>query len=150
MILENFSQPKSHTQRRRDEKNSQRFSMRHLCVFAALHDFFFLAIAVVMSACVQEQPAKLRLTNLAHLNSLYEEIKIDGQSMAIVHIYSEYPDYKWVDAGNEGIACVDDAARAAAVYLRHFEVTGDTASLRHGRRLIDFCRYMQAEDGLFY
>jgi hypothetical protein len=59
-------------------------------------------------------------------------------------------DYKWVDAGNEGIACVDDAARAAVVYLRHFEITGDTTSLRRGRKLIDFCRYMQAEDGLFH
>ena len=93
---------------------------------------------------------KLRLTNLAHLNSLYEEIKIAGQPMAIIHIYSEYPDYKWVDAGNEGIACVDDAARAAVVYLRHFEVTGDTASLHRARRLIDFCRHLQADDGQFY
>ncbi|NUM78481.1 hypothetical protein HUU40_29325, partial [candidate division KSB1 bacterium] len=93
---------------------------------------------------------KLRLTNLSHLNSLYEEIKIGGQPMAIIHIYSEYPDYKWVDDSDEGIACVDDAARAAVVYLRHFEVTGDTTSLGRARKLIDFCRYLQAEDGLFY
>lgn len=111
---------------------------------------YLLALVLAMTACAQKQPMKLRLTNLSHLNSLYEEININGQPMAIIHIYSEYPDYKWVDAGNEGIACVDDAARAAVVYLRHFEVTGDTASLRRGRRLIDFCRFMQAEDGLFY
>jgi Glycosyl hydrolase family 9 len=111
---------------------------------------FLLALTIAVSACAQKQSVKLRLTNLAHLNSLYEEIKIDGQPMAIIHIYSEYPDYKWVDASNEGVACLDDAARAAVVYLRHSEVTGDTTSLRRGRRLIDFCRHMQAEDGLFY
>lgn len=109
----------------------------------------WLALAL-LSACMQKQTIELRLTNLAHLNHLYEEVTIGGRPMAIVHIYSEYPDYKWVDAGNEGIACVDDAARAAVVYLRHFEITGDNSSLRRARRLIDFCRYMQAEDGLFY
>jgi len=111
---------------------------------------FLLAMTVVFCACAQKQPMKLRLTNLSHLNSLYEEIKIGGQPMAIIHIYSEYPDYKWVDDSDEGIACVDDAARAAVVYLRHFEVTGDTTSLGRARKLIDFCRYLQAEDGLFY
>ncbi len=116
----------------------------------ALRKVFCLALAVIISACAQEQPLSLRLTNLSHLNFLYEEIKIAGQPMAIIHIYSEYPDYKWVDASNEGIACVDDAARAAVVYLRHFEVTGDTSSLRRARRLIDFCRHLQAEDGQFY
>jgi len=88
--------------------------------------------------------------NFAHLNHLYEELTIDGHPMAIVHIYAEYPDYRWVEAKGEGIACVDDAARAAVVYLRHFEITGDTMSLRRGRLLIEFCRYMQAEDGQFY
>lgn len=91
-----------------------------------------------------------RLFNLAHLNQLYEEVVIDGKEMAIVHVYSEYPDYRWVDASNEGIACVDDAARAAVVYLRHFEIRADQTSLQRARKLLDFCRYMQAEDGQFY
>ena len=51
--------------------------------------------------------------NLAHLNFLVEDIEIAGQPMAITHIYSEYPHYEWVDASGEGIAAVDDAARAA-------------------------------------
>ncbi|MGH7601854.1 MAG: hypothetical protein ACREOI_36290, partial [bacterium] len=109
-----------------------------------------IVFLTLQCAFAQSERVHLRLTNLAHLNHLYEEVTIDGQLMAIIHIYSEYPDYKWVDAGNEGIACVDDAARAAVVYLRHFEVTGDTSSLRRARRLIDFCRYLQADDGQFY
>ncbi|MCH7756119.1 hypothetical protein IH970_13495, partial [candidate division KSB1 bacterium] len=95
-------------------------------------------------------PADLKLVNLAHLNHLYENVVIDGKEMGIIHIYSEYPDYAWVDAHNEGIACVDDVARATVVYLRHFEITGDTTSLKRARKLLDFCLYMQAEDGQFY
>ncbi|MGH7495132.1 MAG: hypothetical protein ACREOO_22400 [bacterium] len=101
-------------------------------------------------ASAQSQKTELRLTNLAHLNHLYEEITLAGKAVAIVHIYCEYPDYQWVGDADEGIACVDDAARAAVVYLRHYEVTGDSSSLRRSRRLLDFCRQMQAEEGLFY
>ena len=53
--------------------------------------------------------------NLTHLNFLVEDVDIAGQPMAITHIYSEYPRYEWVDASGEGIAAVDDAARAAWV-----------------------------------
>ena len=88
--------------------------------------------------------------NLAHLNFLVEDVDIAGQTMAITHIYSEYPRYEWVDASGEGIAAVDDAARAALVYLRDYESTGDAASLDKARRLLNFILYMQAEDGQFY
>ena len=88
--------------------------------------------------------------NLAHLNFLVEDVDIAGQPMAITHIYSEYPHYEWVDASGEGIAAVDDAARAALVYLTDYESTGDPASLDKARRLLNFLLYMQAEDGQFY
>ncbi|MDZ7303979.1 MAG: hypothetical protein ONB44_17790 [candidate division KSB1 bacterium] len=122
---------------------ARKWKIRHALLASAL-------LSVIMYACDQQRSLELRLTNLAHLNHLYEEVTIDAQPMAIIHIYSEYPEYKWVDASHEGIACVDDAARAAVVYLRHFEITGDTMSLHRGRQLLEFCRYMQAEDGLFY
>ena len=96
------------------------------------------------------EPVDLKLVNLAHLNHLYEDVVIGGKEMGIIHIYAEYPDYAWVDAHNEGIACVDDVGRATVVYLRHFEITGDTTSLKRARKLLDFCLYMQAEDGQFY
>src|SRR5215217_4083405 len=88
--------------------------------------------------------------NLAHLNFLVEDVDIAGQPMAITHIYSEYPNYEWVDASGEGIAAVDDAARAALVYLTDYESTSDPASLDKARRLLNFVLYMQAEDGQFY
>ncbi|MCH8126790.1 hypothetical protein IIC38_12630 [candidate division KSB1 bacterium] len=110
----------------------------------------YVACSILYLSCSNPNKSIVSLSNLAHLNRLYEEITIDGHEIAIVHIYSEYPDYGWVDAGDEGIACVDDAARAAVVYLRHFEFTGDTTSLQRGRKLIDFCRFMQDDDGQFY
>jgi hypothetical protein len=88
--------------------------------------------------------------NLAHLNFLVEDVDIAGQPMAITHIYSEYPHYEWVDASGEGIAAVDDAARAALVYLDDYEHTHDPASLDKARRLLNFVMYMQADDGQFY
>ncbi len=118
-----------------------------------IKSFFQLFLLTLLVGCQEQIPrqkVELKLVNLAHLNSLYEEVVIEDREMAIIHIYSEYPDYNWVDANNEGIACVDDAARAAVVYLRHFEITDDSASLNRGRKLLEFCRFMQDEDGQFY
>jgi hypothetical protein len=78
---------------------------------------------------------------------------VGNDSVAIVHVYANYPDYAWVDAkesGPEGIACVDDAARAAVVLLRDFELHGRTGSLDRARPLLKFVLAMQAEDGEFY
>ncbi|MEH7504704.1 hypothetical protein V7152_22245 [Neobacillus drentensis] len=88
--------------------------------------------------------------NLDHLDFLNEEVTIDGKEMLITHIYSEFPDYKWVDASGEGIACVDDVARAAIVYLNHYEQTGNKESLDKAKKALNFVMHMQAADGEFY
>jgi len=85
--------------------------------------------------------------NLAHLDYLGEDL---AGGIRIVHIYSEAPDYLYVGDADEGIACVDDVARAAVVYLRHFELTGDRASLEMGKALVRFVMHMQSDAGLFY
>jgi hypothetical protein len=90
------------------------------------------------------------LFNTAHLDHLGEDVVLGDSTLRIVHIYSEEPDYDWVGDADEGIACVDDAARAAVVYLRHAELTGDGSSLQKARALIRFVMYMQSEDGLFF
>lgn len=105
--------------------------------------FALLAVRVVSA---QETP----LVNLDHLKSLTESVTIAGQDMAIVHIYSEYPVYKWVDDADEGLSAVDDVARAAVVYLWEYERTGDEALLALARRCLNFVMYMQADDGEFY
>lgn len=91
-----------------------------------------------------------QLVNLDHLNHLQDEVVLGGRKMAVTRIYSEYPDYGWVDAGEEGIGCVDDTARAAVVYLTDFERTGDRKSLERARKALNFVLHMQAEDGEFY
>lgn len=57
------------------------------------------------------------VVNPAHLDFLVEPVEIAGRRMAIVHIYSEAPAYRWVDASGEGITALDDIARAVLVYL---------------------------------
>ncbi len=114
--------------------------------------WLWLLLLPALAGCYadREQDRQPVWTNLAHLNHLLEEITMQGEPAAIVHIYSEAPDYRWVGDADEGIACVDDAARAAVVYMRHFEVFGAPESLRRARLLLRFILRMQAENGLFY
>ena len=88
--------------------------------------------------------------NKAHLDYLYEEIQIDGKEMAVIHIYSNYPDYAYVGDGDEGIACIDDAARAAIFYLEYYKAYNDSTSLNKFNMLVEFVLNMQAENGFFY
>ena len=56
------------------------------------------------------------------------------------HSYlQQVPQYEWVDASGEGIAALDDAARAAVVYLTDYERTGDTGFARQGQAPAQFC-----------
>lgn len=98
----------------------------------------------------QEQQNTGSVINTAHLDSIYEEITIADQSIAIIHIYSEYPDYKWVGDADEGIACVDDAARAVVFYLEHYKLYGNESSLIKAKKLLRFVLHMQANNDFFY
>ncbi len=90
------------------------------------------------------------IVNKSHLDYLYKNIVVDGKEMAIIHIYSNAPDYKYVGDDDEGYACVDDAARAAIFYLEYFKAYDDTSSLIKYYNLVEFLLYMQAENGYFY
>jgi len=88
--------------------------------------------------------------NLNHINYLVEKVVIEGDTVGIIHIYSEYPDYRYVSAPGEGISCVDDAARASIAYLMHYEKNRDEHSLNQAKLLLKFILKMQADDGGFY
>ncbi|MBU2574370.1 MAG: hypothetical protein KKH28_09875 [Elusimicrobia bacterium] len=104
------------------------------------------------------QTALKELVNLDHLNWL-TRMK-DG--LGAVSVYAERDtgtgEYSHVfakGAGNkgkelEGVACVDDVARAAALVLKYFRLTGDEAVLPRARAYLEFVLYMQASDGTFY
>jgi len=88
--------------------------------------------------------------NAGHLDHLFEEIELNGEAVGIIHIYCEYPDYEWLGDDDEGIACVDDASRAAVFYLRNYKYTGYEASLGKAKLLLKFLINMQADNGYFY
>ena len=90
------------------------------------------------------------IINLDHLDHLYQEINLNNQRMAIVHIYAEYPHYDWKDAPGEGMACIDDVSRAAVFYMKHYKYTQQPSNLQKAKRLLNFILYMQAPNGLFY
>lgn len=108
-----------------------------------------LFMLVVLCACVDGN-ASQKLVNTSHLDHLYEEISVDGNKLGIIHIYCEYPDYKWVSDSDEGIACVDDATRAAIFYMNYSRKFNDSPSQHKAARLIEFVLHMQAENGFFY
>ncbi len=120
-----------------------------------MNKFYPMIFILLLSfiSCTPSAEHRESLVNFDHLLHLTEEIDFQGEIVHIVHIYSEYPDYEWVDAadsGPEGITCVDDVGRAVAVYLRHYELTGDRTSLERSRPLLKFILNMQTEDGQFY
>lgn len=89
------------------------------------------------------------IVNTSHLDHLYELINVNGNNLGIIHIYSEYPDYKWIGDEDEGITCIDDVARAAVFYLEHYKLYHNKASYKKAKSLIRFVLYMQAENGFF-
>jgi DUF1680 family protein len=88
--------------------------------------------------------------NTAHLNSLYEECNTGQRKIGIIHIYSGYPNYRWSDDDQEGIACLDDAARALVFSIHHYLLARDKSSLAKIKPLTEFLLYMQSPKGLFY
>lgn len=108
----------------------------------------FASLIVLCSGISQSQTNFI--VNKSHLDYLYKEIEVDGKEMAIIHIYSNAPDYKYVGDDDEGYACVDDAARAAIFYLEYYKAYNDSSSLYKFNKLIEFLLYMQADNGFFY
>ncbi len=111
-----------------------------------------LPLLLVAFAGCALAPEDIPAINFSHLDHLTERVALGSDTVSIVHIYANFPEYRWVaaaESGPEGIACVDDAARAAVVCLRSFELGGDPASLDRARGLLGFVMHMQAPDGEF-
>ncbi len=91
--------------------------------------------------------------SLDHLRHLGLDAVVNGRSVRVVALYAEAPDYRATPSperdGSEGIASLDDAARAAVVYLRAFEMTGDERARDEARGLLSFVVAMEQGDGEF-
>lgn len=112
---------------------------------------FVVSLVLLFCSCQSSKRSdRTSLLNFSHLERLTQEIIFGKDTAAIVAIYSDYPDYRPVEAKGEGLACVDDVARAAILYLRHFKYTSDPKSLERSKKLLTFLLHMQADNGLFY
>lgn len=108
------------------------------------------SVCLCLISCLSPEYVKKSLINTAHLDHLYLEFEFEGQPVALVYIYTDFPDYKPVVAPGEGIACVDDMARAVIFYLRYYRHSGGEEYLLKARRLLKMILMMQADNGYFY
>ncbi|MBA2708732.1 MAG: extracellular solute-binding protein [Gemmatimonadaceae bacterium] len=116
-----------------------------------------LPVAVAFAAgCSRELdpvpagPAPLSV-NLDYLRHLGLDATVGGRPVRVVSLYAEAPDYRPTGSpardGYEGIASLDDAARAAVAYLRAYEHTGDMGAHDEALRLLAFVVSMEQGDG---
>src|SRR5687768_8419827 len=122
--------------------------MNHTNIFFVL---LLVSASVFLQCATPPQKTKTAsLINTAHLDHLYDEIVVEGDTVGMVHIYAEYPDYHFVGDADEGFTCVDDVARAAIFYMRHYKTTSQRVYLDKGRMLMKFVLAMQADNGYYY
>ena len=118
-----------------------------------------LAVALVALGCGRDAApvpppatAPLRLS-LEHLRHLGLDAVVNGRPVRLVSLYADAPDYRPTPSpardGSEGVASVDDAARAAVVYLRAYETTGDVRARDDALGLLAFVTAMEQGDGEF-
>src|SRR4249920_285889 len=122
-------------------------SLRHFMVLTAGLSMVFFFENCKTKKENQHPPSVI---NTAHLDRLYEEIRMGNDTVGIIHIYSEYPDYHLVGDKDEGFACVDDASRAAIFYLLRYKQTDSLQFFHKGKMLVKFLLAMQADNGYYY
>ncbi len=94
---------------------------------------------------------------LGYLESLTYDFERDGNLISAILTYAEpNPERPGTlhaviaaDTGYEGIACVDDTARAALLALKIYERSRSRKALGLARRWLTFVEYMQYPDGDF-
>jgi multiple sugar transport system substrate-binding protein len=128
-------------------------------VTRVVHSLALLA-TLALPGCARRAPPAAELTGAAplrvsldHLRHLGLDVSVSGRPVRVVSLYAEAPDYRPTGSpardGYEGIASVDDAARAAVVYLRAYESTGDSLARREALGLLAFVAAMEQGDGEF-
>ncbi len=97
-------------------------------------------------------PAPL-FVNLDYLRHLGLDAVVGGRAVRVISLYADAPDYKPTASpardGYEGIASLDDAARAAVAYLRAYERTADARERDEAVKLLGFVVAMEQGDGEF-
>ena len=102
-----------------------------------------------ISTLLEEAPISQPIVSLKHFDHLFMEIEVDGKTMGVVNIYSEYPDYAFATEPAEGFACVDDAARAIILLSKQPHAVRNDETARKTRLLVEFVLHMQNANGYF-
>lgn len=117
-----------------------------------------LAAAVALGACTHPPPPAATVSppipiRLDHLRRLTFDVAAAAGPARAVALYAEAPDYRPTGSpardGFEGLACVDDAARAALVHLREYERSRDPGAREEAIGLLSFVASMEQGDGEF-
>jgi len=89
---------------------------------------------------------------LRQLAALTRAVPAAGPRALALAVYSGAPGehFEARESGVEGVACVDDAARASVLLYRLWAATGNDALKQWGRGLLDFVLWMHARDGLWH
>lgn len=109
-----------------------------------------IVFLVFMASCIsnkeknEKKQDENNIMNFSHFNYLYKEIKLpNGNEAAIIHIYSNYPDYNYDIEPKEGFTCVDDVARAIVL------LSEEKTQVAKIVKMTEFLLYMQNENGWF-
>ena len=88
---------------------------------------------------------------LGQLERLSRPVAAAGRDAFAIAVYADAADrtFPAADLGYEGVACVDDAARAVVLFLDLWEATHLPPLRSRAEGLVDFLLYMQQDDGLF-
>jgi hypothetical protein len=89
---------------------------------------------------------------IRQLARLTRSVPAAGPHALALGVYANDEDHALAarDRGFEGVACVDDAARAVVLLLDLFRDTGDRRLGNWAKGLVDFLLYMQRDDGRFH
>lgn len=112
-----------------------------------------LAVAVVPSGAAMGRPpaaaaAPAPVAALAHFDHLFAETRIAGETVGVLNIYSEAPDFHFAIEPREGYACVDDAARALVLLAALPKLPPE--QMRQMELMTRFVLQMQADNGYFH
>lgn len=88
---------------------------------------------------------------LRQLELLSRPVPAAGHRATAIAVYADATDHTFpaADLGYEGVACVDDVARAAVLFLDLWQATHLPPLRSRAEGFVDFLLYMQHEDGLF-
>jgi hypothetical protein len=89
---------------------------------------------------------------IRQLARLTRRVAAAGPRALAVGVYANDEDTHLAarDRGFEGVACIDDAARAVVLLLDLYRATGDRRLGEWATGLVDFVLYMQRDDGRFH